>query len=77
MLKCVSSIGAVVVVVYSVFLLKLGQFTFVQHVRRIWQTEEVGELKQGIVSKVTNTRSSAVREIRMRLAATRESEAQR
>lgn len=70
--KFFSVIGGIGAVAYLLFLLKLGQFTFLQHVVRIWQTPEVTELRQGIATKLTSSRDHAVREIRVKLATTRE-----
>jgi hypothetical protein len=70
--KFCSAVGAIAAAVYLVALLHLGQFTFVQHVRRIWHTPEVGELRSGIVTKLTSTRNNAMRGIRAKLETTRE-----
>jgi hypothetical protein len=70
--KFFSVIGAVGVAVYLIALLKLGQFTFVQHVVRIWKTPEVADLRHGIATKLSSTQNNAIREIRVKLASTRE-----
>jgi hypothetical protein len=70
--KFFSVVGAVGTVVYLLFLLKLGQFSFAQHVKRIWNTPEVNELGRGIVTKLSSTHSSAMRELRVKLATTHE-----
>lgn len=70
--KFFSVLGGIGVVVYLGFILRLGQFTFGQHVKRIWQTQEVGELRSGIVAKLSRTRNDAVRGIRAKLDTTRE-----
>jgi hypothetical protein len=65
-------LGGVAAVVYLGFILRLGQFTLGQHVKRIWQTQEVGDLRAGIATKLSRTRNDAVRGIRAKLEATRE-----
>jgi hypothetical protein len=77
--KFLSAVGSIVAVIYVCFMLRLGEFTFLQHIRRIWQTQEVGDLRSGIATKFSSARTNAVREIRMKLATTRrpEEEAQR
>jgi hypothetical protein len=65
-------VGGIAAVVYLLFLLRLGQFTLAQHVKRIWRTQEVGELRTGIATKLAMTRNSAVRGIRAKLETTRE-----
>lgn len=70
--KFFSGLGLVCAAVYLLFLLKLGQFTFAQHVKRIWNTPEVSELGHGIATKLSSTHSSAMRELRGKLATMRE-----
>jgi hypothetical protein len=70
--KFFSVIGGIGAVVYLGFILRLGEFTLGQHVKRIWQTQEVGELRSGIVAKLSRTRNDAVRGIRAKLDTTRE-----
>lgn len=71
-LKFFTWVGGIAAVVYLLFLLRLGQFTLAQHVRRIWQTQEVGDLRSGIATKLASTRNNAVRGIRAKLETTRE-----
>jgi hypothetical protein len=70
--KFFSVVGGIAAAVYLVGLLKLGQFTFVQHVVRIWQTPEVTDLRHGIATKLSSTHNQAMRELRVKLATTRE-----
>lgn len=70
-IKCLSAVGAIAAVIYVCFILRLGELTFVQHVRRIWQTQEVADLRSGIATKFSSARTNAVREIRVKLARTR------
>jgi hypothetical protein len=74
--KFMSVAGSIAGVVYLLFFLRLGPFTFGQHVKRIWQTQEVGELRAGIATKLSSTRDNAVRGIRAKLDTTRDSEAE-
>jgi hypothetical protein len=69
--KFLAVVGSAAVLLYVCFVLRLGEFTFGQHVRRIWHTPEVGDLRSGIATKFSRARSSAVREIRVKLASTR------
>jgi hypothetical protein len=73
-LKFLSAVGVIVAVIYVCAVLRLGEFTLLQHVRRIWQTPEVGELRSGIATKFSRARKNAEREIRVKLASTRGSE---
>lgn len=70
--KFFSIIGGIGAAVYLVALLKLGQFTFVQHVIRIWKTPEVTDLRHGIATKLSSTHDNAMRGIRVKLATTRD-----
>jgi hypothetical protein len=73
--KFLSVIGAIVAAVYVIGIHKLGQFTLVQHVVRIWKTPEMDDLRHGIATKLSNTGSDAMQGIRAKLATTREGEA--
>jgi hypothetical protein len=72
-----SVIGSIGAAVYIVGIHKLGQFTLVQHVVRIWKTPEMDELRHGIATKLSNTSSDAMQNIRVKLATTRDGEATR
>jgi len=41
-------LAIIAVIVYVAFTVPLGTKTFAQHVRSIWHTEEVQDLKQGV-----------------------------
>ena len=70
-LKWVGIIVGVLATAYLLFFLKLGQFTFTQHVARIWRTPEVAELRSGIAFKLTRTSHEALRTVRNKLDDTR------
>jgi hypothetical protein len=73
--KFFSVIGSIGAAVYVIGIHKLGQFTFVQHVVRIWKTPEMDDLRHGIATKLSNTGSDAMHGIRVKLATTRDGEA--
>jgi hypothetical protein len=70
-LRFVAIVGGVLAFAYLLFFLKLGQFTFAQHVKRIWQTPEVAELRSGVATKLTRTGHEALRTVRNKLDDTR------
>lgn len=69
--RWIAIVGGGLALIYCLFFLKLGQFTFSQHVRRIWQTPEVAELRGGIATKLSLEGKSALRKIRNKLDDTR------
>lgn len=69
LIKLGLKIGAVVAALYICFYVTLGEYTFAQHVKRIWQTDEVQELRAAIASKFTGAGAEALRELKGKLAA--------
>ena len=51
MIRSLVYLALAVCVVYVAMTVPLGKRTFVGHVRAIWHTEEVQELKQGVKEK--------------------------
>ncbi len=55
MLKLLLTILIIGALAYCGATVKLGNYTFFGHVRRIWHTEEVQELKHGVEDKAGPT----------------------
>jgi hypothetical protein len=55
MLKLIVTLAIVCLLAYCGATVKLGNKTFFQHVKAIWATEEVKELKDGIEEKAGPT----------------------
>ena len=72
--KRLSTVGAVGALVYGSFYLKLGELTLAQHLQRIWQTDEVVDLRQGVAAELEDAKGAALDEIKTRMAATRTSD---
>ena len=48
MIRLLVWLAVIAVLIYVAFTVPLGRKTFAQHVRSIWHTEEVQDLKQGV-----------------------------
>ena len=51
MIRLLVWLAVIAVLIYVAFTVPLGRKTFAQHVRSIWHTEEVQDLKQGVKEK--------------------------
>ena len=72
--KRLASVGVVGAIVYGTFRMPLGELTFAQHVQRIWQTDEVIDLREGIATELGLAKTAALNELKARLAATKTSD---
>jgi hypothetical protein len=64
MLKLIVTIAIVCGLAYCGATVKLGNKTFFQHIKAIWATEEVKELKDGIEEKAAPTADKVKRGVK-------------
>jgi hypothetical protein len=69
--KRLLTLGLLGALVYGSLYLKLGELTFAEHAKRIWQTPEAIDLREGVAGKLAGARGAALEELKTRLAATR------
>lgn len=69
MLKLIVTIAIVCLLAYCGATVKLGKKTFFEHVKAIWATEEVKELKDGIEEKAAPTADKVKRGVKAGLEA--------
>jgi hypothetical protein len=69
MLKLIVTIAIVCLLAYCGATVKLGNKTFFQHVKAIWATEEVKELKDGIEEKAAPAADKVKRGVKAGLEA--------
>jgi hypothetical protein len=74
MAKMVIWIVVLALVLYLSFAIKLGDYTFSGHLRRILDTDEAHELWNGIAETVTSTKESAQEKVKERLDEAKEAE---
>jgi hypothetical protein len=70
-LTAMSLVGAIV---YGCLFYKLGELTFAEHMQRIWRTQEVIDLREGVASKLAGAKGAALDQLKTRLAASRTSD---
>ena len=70
--KLVAKIAAVLALGYLCWVPKFGEYTFAQHLKRIWQTSEMIELRESIADKFSGAGKDALHELKAKLAASHE-----
>ena len=69
--KRLTSLMTVAAIVYAIMYVKLGELTFAQHVQRIWQTDEVKDLREGVSEELSGAKNAAIEKLKERLAASK------
>lgn len=69
--KWLTSLATLAAIAYVVTRVPLGELTFVQHVQRIWQTDEVKDLREGVAHELSGAKDVALEKLKERLAASR------